>query len=162
MGVYLLLGDDEERKGRGVEKLRRGRATVVTHSPPIAAALAEHPQVEVIVVGGTLYKDGIVTLGSEVVKTFSAINADLCFQGIWSLHPETGISHPNYEEAFVKRTVIESADRLVALASAEKLGTISSFVVAPAEAVTHLVTERSVPAEVLDPFRKLGVEVSKG
>lgn len=27
MGVYLLLGDDEERKARGVEKLRRGRAT---------------------------------------------------------------------------------------------------------------------------------------
>ncbi len=26
MGVYLLLGDDEERKTRGVEKLRRGRA----------------------------------------------------------------------------------------------------------------------------------------
>ena len=26
MGVYLLLGDDEERKARGVERLRRGRA----------------------------------------------------------------------------------------------------------------------------------------
>lgn len=26
MGVYLILGDDEERKARGVEKLRRGRA----------------------------------------------------------------------------------------------------------------------------------------
>ena len=25
MAVYLLLGDDEERKARGVEKLRRGR-----------------------------------------------------------------------------------------------------------------------------------------
>lgn len=26
MAVYLLLGDDEERKVRGIEKLRRGRA----------------------------------------------------------------------------------------------------------------------------------------
>ena len=26
MGVYLLLGDDEERRARGVERLRRGRA----------------------------------------------------------------------------------------------------------------------------------------
>jgi DNA polymerase-3 subunit delta len=26
MGIYLMLGDDEERKARGVEKLRRGRA----------------------------------------------------------------------------------------------------------------------------------------
>ncbi len=29
MAVYLLLGDDEERKSRGVEKLRRGRAAEV-------------------------------------------------------------------------------------------------------------------------------------
>ncbi|WP_273887047.1 DNA polymerase III subunit delta [Rubrobacter naiadicus] len=29
MGVYLLLGDDEERKRRGVERLRRGRDAVV-------------------------------------------------------------------------------------------------------------------------------------
>jgi DNA polymerase-3 subunit delta len=29
MAVYLLLGDDEERKARGVEKLRRGRAAEV-------------------------------------------------------------------------------------------------------------------------------------
>src|SRR5450759_1713634 len=32
------------------------RATVITHSPPVALALAEHPEIEVIVIGGRLYK----------------------------------------------------------------------------------------------------------
>jgi DeoR/GlpR family transcriptional regulator of sugar metabolism len=137
-------------------------ATIITHSPPIAAALAEHPRVEVVVIGGSLHKDGIVTLGAETIRAFSSVNADLCLQGIWSLHPEVGISHPNYEEAQVKRAMIESSDRVVALASADKLGTASSFVVAPANAVTHLVTESSVPDEVLDPFREVGVTVLKG
>ena len=41
MGVYLLLGDDEERKARGVEKLRRGRA------PESFDASATTPQVVV-------------------------------------------------------------------------------------------------------------------
>jgi DeoR/GlpR family transcriptional regulator of sugar metabolism len=54
------------------------------------------------------------------------VNADVCLQGIWSIHPEVGISLPNFEEARVKRAMIESADRVVALASAEKLGTVSS------------------------------------
>ncbi|MDQ3302004.1 MAG: DeoR family transcriptional regulator, partial [Actinomycetota bacterium] len=62
----------------------------------------------------------------------------------------------------VKRAMIESADRVVALASAEKLGTASSFVVAPASAFTHLVTERGVPEEILNPFRDLGLKVLKG
>jgi DeoR/GlpR family transcriptional regulator of sugar metabolism len=137
-------------------------ATVVTHSPTTAAALAEHPAVEVIVIGGILHKNGIVAVGAETVEAFSSVNADVCLQGIWSIHPEVGISLPNYEEARVKRAMIESADRVVALASAEKLGTVSSFGVAPASAFTHLVTERTIPDEILDPFRKLGIEVVTG
>ena len=134
-------------------------ATVVTHSPTTAAALAEHPTVEVIVIGGILHKNGIVAVGAETVEAYSSVNADVCLQGIWSIHPEVGISLPNFEEARVKRAMIESADRVLALASAEKLGTVSSFGVAPASAFTHLVTESAVPDEILDPFRKLGLEV---
>ncbi len=137
-------------------------ATVVTHSPTTAVALAEHPTVEVVVIGGTLYKDNILAVGAETVEAYSRVNADLCLQGTWSIHSEVGISHPHYEEARVKRAMIESADRVVALASAEKLGTASSFVVAPASAFTHLVTERGVPEEILDPFRDLGLKVLKG
>ena len=135
------------------------QATIVTHSPRIAVALAEYPKVEVIVVGGVLYKTDFLTVGAETVRAFSSINADLCLQGVWGLHAEVGITYPNYEEIYVKRVMMESADRVVALASAEKLGTASSFVVAPASAFTHLVTEPSVPEEILDPFRKLGIEV---
>ena len=137
-------------------------ATVVTHSPTTAAALAEHPTVEVVVIGGTLYKDNILAVGAETVGAYSRVNADLCLQGIWSIHPEVGVSHPYFEEARVKRAMIESADRVVALASAEKLGAASSFVIAPASDFTHLATERTVPEEILTSFRKLGVEILLG
>src|SRR5947209_7692522 len=58
------------------------RATVITHSPPIAQALAEHPTIEVIVIGGKLYKYSIVTVGAVAVEAFRGIRADLCFLGI--------------------------------------------------------------------------------
>src|SRR5438876_11831407 len=38
-------------------------ATVITHSPPIALALAEHPVIEVILIGGKLYKRELVKIG---------------------------------------------------------------------------------------------------
>lgn len=138
------------------------QATVVTHSPTTAAALAEHPTVEVIVIGGTLYKNNILAVGAQTVEGFASVNADLCLQGIWSIHAEVGVSQPCYEEVLVKRAMIESADRVVALASAEKLGTASAFVVAPASAYTHLATERNTPEEILDPFRDLGLTVLEG
>jgi DeoR/GlpR family transcriptional regulator of sugar metabolism len=68
------------------------RATIITHSPPIALALAEYPEIEVIVIGGKLYKHELVTVGAATAEAFRNIRADLCFLGINSLHPEVGIS----------------------------------------------------------------------
>jgi DeoR/GlpR family transcriptional regulator of sugar metabolism len=129
-------------------------ATVVTHSPTTAAALAEHPTVEVVVIGGTLYKDNILVVGAQAVEGFASVNADLCLRGVWSIHAEVGVSQPSFEEVLGKRAMIRSADRVVALASA--------FVVAPVSAYTHLATERSIPDEILDPYRELGVEIERG
>src|SRR6266566_2793494 len=130
------------------------RATVITHSPPVASALAEHPEIEVIVIGGKLYKHGVVT-----VEAYSNIRADLCFLGISGLHPEVGISTLDLEEAYVKRAIIASAAEVVALTSAEKLGTAAPYVVGPLSDLTHLVTEDSVSNEVLAPYRVPGITI---
>ncbi len=135
------------------------RATVITHSPPVALALAEYPEIEVILIGGKLYKHELVTTGAATVEAFRNIRADLCFLGIGSLHPEVGISTLDLEEAYVKRAMIASAAEVVALTSAEKLGTAAPYIVGPISDLTHLVTERSVPAEVLAPYRASGITI---
>ena len=138
------------------------RATVITHSPPIALALAEHPTIEVIVIGGKLYKYELVTVGAATVEAYRAIRADLCFLGISSIHPEVGISTLNLEEAYVKRAMIASAAEVVALTSAEKLGTAAPYVIGPLSDLTHLVTERSVSEELLAPYRAQGITIVRG
>ena len=75
------------------------------------------------------------------------------------MHPEIGVSTGNLEEAYVKRAMIASAAEVVALASAEKLGTAASYIVGPISDLTHLVTERSVPNEVLVPYRAAGITI---
>src|SRR3954451_21124228 len=55
------------------------RATVVTHSPTVAAALVEHPTVEVFVLGGRLFKPSAVTCGAAPAQ---AVHADLFFLGV--------------------------------------------------------------------------------
>ena len=44
------------------------KATVITNSPPIAMALAYHEQIEVLMIGGTLYKQSMVNLGIDTVE----------------------------------------------------------------------------------------------
>lgn len=137
-------------------------ATIVTNSPPVAVALAEHPRVEVVVIGGRLSKNSLVSSGAAALDAFRMIRADLCMLGICSLHPEIGISTPDLEEAYVKRAMIASAAEVVALASVEKLGTAAAYTVGPLSDLTHLVTEPGLPAELLKPYRAVGITVVTG
>lgn len=135
------------------------RATVITHSLPIALALAEYPSIEVVIIGGKLYKREQIAVGAATIEAFHNIRADLCFLGITCLHPEIGISTLDLEESYVKRAMIKCAAEVVALASAEKLGTAAPYIFGPLSDLTHLVTERSVSDETLQPYRAQGVSI---
>jgi DeoR/GlpR family transcriptional regulator of sugar metabolism len=134
-------------------------ATVITNSPPIAVALAEHPTIEVTMLGGRLAKDAQAVVGAATVEALHAVRADVLVLGVCSLHPEVGITVMDLEESYVKRAMIENAAEVVAVSSAEKLGSAAPYVVAPLDELTHLVTERSVPGDTLAPYRELGIEV---
>jgi DeoR/GlpR family transcriptional regulator of sugar metabolism len=133
--------------------------TFITHSPPVAAALGARPGLEVVVVGGTLDPRAMVAVGAQAIEAYGRITADVCFLGIWSIHASAGISSGYYEEAELRRVLVQRADRVVGLASRDKLGTTAQFGIAPATALTHLATEPDAPAELLDPFAELGLHV---
>ena len=134
-------------------------ATVITHNPPVAVALAEHPHIEVILVGGRLFKYSMVTVGAETTEAFSRVRADLCFLGVCSLHPEVGISNVHYDETQVQRAMIACSGDVVALASSEKLGTASPFVIGPLTELNLIITDHGITQDALIPYRAAGVEI---
>jgi DeoR/GlpR family transcriptional regulator of sugar metabolism len=101
----------------------------------------------------------MVAVGAETIHAYERIAADVCFLGTWSLNATTGVSSAYYEEAQVRRVLLDCAGRTVALASREKLATVSAFGSGPATALTHIATEPGVPDDVLAPFRELGIHV---
>ena len=135
------------------------RANVITTSPPIALALADHPGLEVTVVGGTLRPEALVTVGAAAVEALKVIRADIVFLGVCGLHPEIGVTTEDLEERHVKAAMIEGAGEVVALADHDKLGTAMPVVVAPMSAVTQLVTDADVSDAALVPYLELGIEV---
>jgi len=135
------------------------RATVVTVSPPVALALAEHPGLEVRLVGGRMHPQALTTVGAETVEALRQVRADLCLLGVCGLHIEAGITAFHAEEAIVKRTMIQGAAETVAVVTADKLGTLAPFVVAPVQRLAALVTEAPASESVLAPFRKLNLRV---
>jgi len=130
------------------------RLTVVTNSPPIVTILAEHPGVDVIVLGGRLFKEPQVMLGAATVEAIAAIRADLCLLGVGSVHPEAGMTVLSYEEIPVKRAMLRAGARTVVMATADKLDKVAPYVVAPLSAADLLITERAAGEAVLAPYRE--------
>lgn len=133
--------------------------TAVTNSPPVAQALAEHPYIDVVMVGGSLVKDSLAVVGATAVETLKTVRADLCILGVAGLHPDAGMSVLNLDEVYVKRAMIDGAAEVVAVAAGDKLGTAVEYVVGPLSLLTHIVTERSVPDDILAPYRDLGITI---
>jgi DeoR/GlpR family transcriptional regulator of sugar metabolism len=138
------------------------RATVITTSIPVAAVLMHHPTVTVRLTGGLLNKAAQSLVGVAAVEALHGVHADLCLLGICSLHVELGISVSDPDEAYVKRAMARNAALVVAVAGAEKIGTAEPYLVAPAGALTHLITDRVVPDHLLAPYRSLGLTVLQG
>jgi DeoR/GlpR family transcriptional regulator of sugar metabolism len=135
--------------------------TILTNSPPIAAQLASHPTAQVVQIGGTLDKQASVTVGAHAVDFIRTIRADACVLGVCALHPEAGLSTNDLEEAHVKRAMVESSADVIALATSDKLRAGSPYLVAPVAELTHVVAEAAAPDELLDPYRALGVTVTR-
>jgi DeoR/GlpR family transcriptional regulator of sugar metabolism len=132
---------------------------VITNSPPVAVALADHPKVEVVVLGGTLEKGAQALVGAATVDALRSVRADVLVLGVCSLHPEIGVTVVEFEESYVKRAMIANAAEVVAVSSGDKLGSAGPYVIAPLEELTYVVTDESAPADQLEQFRAAGVEV---
>jgi len=135
------------------------RATVATHSPVIAAALIEHPSVEVLMLGGRLFKHSGVAVGAGVAQAIQALRADCYFLGVTGIQAEFGLSTGDAEEAQVKALLMASAAETVLMASSDKLGKVSPYRVAPLSALsTLIVTPQADPAQ-LQALRLPGLDL---
>jgi DeoR/GlpR family transcriptional regulator of sugar metabolism len=72
-----------------------------------------------------------------------------------------GITGNDYDESEMSRALIEQSGEVVATVTAEKLDTVAPFVVAPIEALTHIVTEEQVLDEKLASYQAMGIQIIK-
>lgn len=134
-------------------------ATIVTHSPSIAVELVNHPNITVEMIGGRLFKHSVVAVGASAIEAIAYYRADTYFMGVTGIHPEIGLTTGDSEEAAVKRALCRYAAETVVLASSEKLGAASPYVVVPTNYVQCLIVERDTPDEATATYNKMGITV---
>jgi DeoR/GlpR family transcriptional regulator of sugar metabolism len=131
---------------------------VITGSLPVASLLGSRP-VHVIALGGAVREEELSCVGPIATATIARYRADVAVLGAAGVSAQCGITEFDDDVAEVNRTAIGHSSRLVVLADASKIGVDAHAVVAPAAAISMLVTSAGAPEAELGRLRAAGVEI---
>ncbi|QQC89799.1 DeoR/GlpR family DNA-binding transcription regulator [Streptomyces alfalfae] len=96
--------------------------TVVTHGLPTAARLADHPGIQLHLIGGRVRQRTRAAVDAWALRAYGEIRADVVFLAANGFSAEAGLTTPDLAEAAVKRATVAAARRVVLLADSAKHG----------------------------------------
>jgi DeoR/GlpR family transcriptional regulator of sugar metabolism len=135
------------------------KATIYTYSLPIAMQLSQHPNVELIFIGGKMQKNAMVTIGMDVVQVLSTLKADICFMGASSINVKLGLTEMGYEVSVVKKAMMQASDKVVSMFTSAKLNTKMPYVVCELNQLHTIITDLNPNDARLEEYIKAGVRV---
>lgn len=133
--------------------------TVVTHSLPIAARLADHPGMQLHLVGGRVRHRTRAAVDAWALRAYGEIRADVVFLAANGFSAGHGLTTPDLAEAAVKRAAIAAARRVVLLADSAKHGQEHFARFGRLSDVDLLITDTGLSPEDATAMERGGMEV---
>ncbi len=135
------------------------RLTVITNGLNICLELSEHPNIEVIELGGILNKTDLSYYGVIAEEIASRFNANMAILGASAVTPEKGLMAPDEHKAGLKKQMLGQTGQVVIVADYTKLSRISLVPVCPVSDIDTLVTNQEAPPDLIARFQEQGVNV---
>jgi len=131
---------------------------VITGSLPVASLLGSRPA-QVVALGGTVREEELACVGPIAVASVARYRSDVAVIGAAGVSAAYGVTELEDDLAEVNRAAIAHSARVVVLADASKIGSDAHAIVAPASAISTLVTSAGAPADEIAALRSAGIDV---
>lgn len=115
--------------------------TVITPSPAVAIAVAEHSDARVVMIGGELARFSMVASGPLAMEAVQHLAADMFFLGVTGIDPVRGLTTGHLDDAATKRAIAARCAQTFVLGSEEKIGATSHFPVIDLDEVAGIVVD---------------------
>jgi DeoR family fructose operon transcriptional repressor len=133
--------------------------TVVLNDIEIACYLENEPDIDVILIGGSLRKGFHCTVGPIAVKSLHGLYVDKAFMATNGISVRSGITTPNVAQAEVKTAMINMASEIMVLCDSSKIGNNSFVQVYPISGIDRIITDDGIDKHDVDEFMAAGVFV---
>ena len=129
---------------------------VVTNGLLIAAALADAPGITVLVTGGMLRLHAMSLVGDLVLR---ATRISKGFLGARGLSLDRGLMDLNPDEVRIKREMADACERVIGILDGTKWHRTALLPFVATEQVDAIVTDTSAPAEEVEAWRALDIDI---
>jgi DeoR/GlpR family transcriptional regulator of sugar metabolism len=130
------------------------KATFFTVSLTAAIEYMQHPNIEIILIGDKLSKNAQITVGGEAQARIKQIKPDLCFLGTNAIDITHGLTVMQ-----IKKAMVTTAQKVVALTIAEKVNTAQRIQVCDVHRIHTLITELPPDNPLFTAYKEAGLEV---
>lgn len=135
---------------------------VTTNSLVTALSLARRGCTELTVLGGNVRTNTFAMVDTQTVEAVRAMRVDVLFISCDGLSFSRGLATPYRQEHFLKRAMIESARKVVALVDHSKFGNDQTFAYASLREIDVLVTDARASNDEVELLAEAGVDVRRG
>jgi DeoR family transcriptional regulator of aga operon len=157
--IILDSGSTTAEIARHLKKLKLPSLTVITNALNIAAELADHVGISLMMIGGLLRPISCSFVGPQAEAMMNDFHADRLFLAVDGFDLENGPSTPDVLEAQLNNVMIRSAKEVNVVADFSKLGRRSVSKIGPFDRIRRLITDKRAAPEFTEGLREKGIEV---
>lgn len=118
--------------------------TVITNDIGIAYELSFKENIKLIVTGGSLNARSFSMVGPETARYLGTFNVNKVFLSTSGIKLNKGFTASNNLDAFIKKIMIGSGDKVICLADHSKIGRVSLVSFADFKDIDIIITDRAV------------------
>ena len=117
---------------------------IITNDLKIASVLAEKQLFQIVVLGGIIENENILTCGSMAVSMLKDFEIDACFVGTQSISDKFEIRTPNIAKVELKRTYIEKSQQRFLLADSTKFEKSKLYKICDLKDFHYIITDKKI------------------
>lgn len=133
--------------------------TCFTLSLPVVFEIINKPNVEIIFIGGKIFKDGQMAIGASAINNLSQVRLDYSFIGTGYVDPIHGLTEFDWDIVQLKKAIIKASKKTVLLSISEKFNSQQRYKTADINAINTMITELDPKDPKLAAFQNLGISI---
>ena len=138
---------------------RKKNLRLITNSLPIAEIVADNPEIEVIIAGGTLRPEMRSLVGSMSEKTILNYYCDVAILGADSIDSELGLYTQLESEASLTQTMIKISKKTIVVTDSSKFGKKSFVKIANIPEIDVIITDENISPVDIQKIQMQDVEL---